>query len=79
MHLTWNGDDWDILIGHHPRRAALLHIEISCLEKSPTGIQRDKNSDCSTVNPHPISTSDAVKCIWELFSDVDRQHQHVKC
>ena len=45
MSLTWYRDDWYILIGHHPWRAALLHIEVSCLEKSPTGTQREKNSE----------------------------------
>jgi len=39
--LTWYRDDWNILIGHNPWRAALLHIEVSCLEKSPTGTQRE--------------------------------------
>lgn len=42
IRLTWYRDDWYILIGHHSRRAALLHIEVSCLEKSPTGTQREE-------------------------------------
>lgn len=43
---TWYGDDWYILIGHHPWRAAFLHVEVSCLEKSPTG-KREKNTTVS--------------------------------
>lgn len=32
---TWYGDDRYILIGHHAGGAALLHIEVCRLEKSP--------------------------------------------
>lgn len=33
--LTWDGDDWNTLIGHHTWRAAVLHIEMSSLETPP--------------------------------------------
>lgn len=51
--LTWYRDDGYILIGHHSRGAALLHIEVSRLEKSPTGTQREVEreslSHCSQI------------------------------
>lgn len=37
---TWYGDDRYILVGHHSGGAALLHIEVSRLEKSPAETQR---------------------------------------
>lgn len=43
--LTWYRDDWDILIGHDPWRAALLHIEVSRLEKPPAGTHRGAQWD----------------------------------
>lgn len=36
QEVTWNGDDGDVVIGHHPWRAAFLHIEMRRLEKLPT-------------------------------------------
>lgn len=33
--VTWDGDDGDWLIGHHPGWIAVFHIEMSCLEAAP--------------------------------------------
>lgn len=40
---TWYGDDRYILVGHHSGRAALLHVEVGRLEKSPAETQRGRN------------------------------------
>lgn len=45
--LTWDGDDRDVLIGHHPGRTTVLHIEVSCLEKPPV----DRHRGEEIVNP----------------------------
>lgn len=62
---TWNGDDRYILIGHHAGGAALLHIEVRRLEKSPVETQRSRNvtgklvteslSHCSQIQSVDIS------------------------
>lgn len=62
---TWYGDDRYILIGHHAGGAALLHIEVRRLEKSPAETQRSRNvsgkfvteslSHCSQIQSVDIS------------------------
>lgn len=62
---TWNGDDRYILIGHHAGGAALFHIEVRRLEKSPVETQRSRNvtgklvteslSHCSQIQSVDIS------------------------
>lgn len=62
---TWYGDDRYILIGHHAGGAALLHIEVRRLEKSPVETQRSRNvtrkfvteslSHCSQIQSVDIS------------------------
>lgn len=32
---TWDGDDWDALIGHNSGRVTVLNVEMSRLETPP--------------------------------------------
>lgn len=61
---TWYGDDRYVLVGHHSGGAALLHIEVSRLEKSPAETQRrnvtgrfvtESLSHCSQIQSVDIS------------------------
>lgn len=49
--LTWNWDDWNTLIGHHSRRAAVLHIKMSRLE-TPPDTDTEKRSVCERQSVH---------------------------
>ena len=61
ISFTWYRDEWYVLIGHHPWRAALLHIEVSCLEKSPAETQMERSTvRHSEEKPHTICTQDAT-------------------
>lgn len=60
--LTWYGDDWNVLIGHHPRRVTLLHVEVGRLEESPAVRQREGGGaqwGCSSVKARSIDTDNA--------------------
>lgn len=42
--VTWDGNNRDCLIGHHPGRIAVFHVEMGGLEAAP-GIEAERRND----------------------------------
>lgn len=48
--LTWDGDDGNALIGHHPGRAAVLHVEMGRLETPPAGVEKGSGEQVNKLS-----------------------------
>lgn len=72
---TWDWDKWNVVIGHDPWRAALLHVEVSSLEKSPAGRGEKGVCLCSSQDFEGVVILLSTGLVWVDDNDPEMEER----